>query len=298
MASVLITGADGFTGRYVAEALRTRGHRVTGLVRHAAPGVADVFACDLLDGVRVREIVANVQPDWVVHLAAIAFVGHADIGEMYATNVVGTRNLLDALAACPKAPSAVLLASSANIYGAGESGKPIKESAAFQPANDYAVSKVAMELMSRQWLDRLPITIVRPFNYVGVGQSLSFLAAKIADHFVRREPVIELGNLDVARDFSDVRWVAEVYCRLLEVAPAGEVLNICSGRPLTLDFLLQSMGHIAGYTIQVQVNPAFVRKNEVKSQFGDNSKLIGTIGPVAAPPILDTLRWLLSRNPA
>ncbi|HKR40700.1 MAG TPA: NAD-dependent epimerase/dehydratase family protein [Paraburkholderia sp.] len=298
MASVLITGADGFTGRYVAAALSARGHRVAGLVRNGPAAEPNMYACDLRERDKLGEVIDRVRPDWVVHLAAIAFVGHGDAGEIYATNVIGSRNLLEALAASDKRPSAVLLASSANIYGAGQSGLPIAETAPFQPANDYAVSKVALEYMARLWLDRLPIITVRPFNYIGVGQSSSFLVAKMADHFRRRAPVIELGNIHVARDFSDVRWVADVYCRLLEVAPVGEIFNVCSGHPVTLTYLLQTMSTITGYDIDVQINPAFVRAHEVQSQCGDNRKLIGAIGELDTPPLPDTLNWLLSHNAA
>jgi GDP-6-deoxy-D-talose 4-dehydrogenase len=298
MASVLITGAEGFTGRYVAQALRARGHQVSKLVRRSDVPTPDVYACDLQDRAGLAEVAARVQADWVVHLAAISFVGHGNPGEIYATNVVGSRNLLEALAACAKKPSAVLLASSANIYGAGPLGQPIPETAPYHPANDYAVSKVALEYMAQLWTDRLPIVTVRPFNYIGVGQSPSFLVAKMADHFRRRVPVMELGNLDVARDFSDVRWVAEVYCRLLEKAPVGEVFNVCSGQAVTLTHVLKTMSAITGHDIEVRTNPDFVRPNEVKSQCGDNRKLVGAIGQLDVPTLDDTLQWLLSDSGA
>lgn len=293
MANVLITGLDGFTGRYVAELLRERGHTVTGTVRRDPAGIPGGVQCELLDVAALQRLVDQVQPDWVVHLAAIAFVGHGNAGEMYSTNVLGTRNLLDCLTRTAKRPAAVLLASSANVYGNTASAGPITEQAAMNPANDYAVSKVAMEYMARLWNDKLPIVTVRPFNYIGVGQSLDFLAAKIADHFRRRAPAIELGNLDVARDFSDVRWVARSYCDLLEAAPAGEVFNICSGKATSLGELLDMMGKIAGYQIEVTVNPAFVRANEVKYLCGSNDKLLRAVGNRSVPSLEETVAWLV-----
>jgi nucleoside-diphosphate-sugar epimerase len=210
---------------------------------------------------------------------------------MYRVNVVGTRNLLEALAAGSHKPSSVLLASSANIYGNADVAV-IDESVVPSPANDYAVSKLAMEYMARLWMDKLPITIARPFNYTGVGQTENFLLPKIVSHFRKEARRIELGNLAIARDFSDVRIVARSYRRLLAAAPAGEAFNVCSGQPHSLESLIDMMSDIAGYRIEVHVNPAFVRANEVLTLTGSNAKLAGVIGNIETTPLLDTLRWM------
>ncbi|MFZ6649801.1 NAD-dependent epimerase/dehydratase family protein, partial [Undibacterium sp. TJN25] len=115
-----------------------------------------------------------------------------------------------------------------------------------QPANDYGVSKLAMEHVARLWMDQLPITITRPFNYTGVGQADNFLLPKIISHYRRRAPLIELGNLDVARDFSDVRTVVQAYTRLLQHAPAGQTFNVCSGQAHTLQQVLDIVADLAG----------------------------------------------------
>ncbi|MDY0106846.1 MAG: NAD-dependent epimerase/dehydratase family protein [Giesbergeria sp.] len=296
---VLVTGLGGFTGRYVLAALQQRGWQVWGLGAQLAPadlGIAPqhYLQADLLDAPTLAHAVALASPQAVVHLAAIAFVGHGDADAFYRTNLLGTRHLLAALAALPRRPARVLLASSANVYGNQTEGM-LDEAAVPQPANDYAVSKLAMEHMARLWAVQLPITIVRPFNYTGVGQSADFLLPKIVEHFKRRAAAIELGNLDVWRDFSDVRAVADAYARLL-AAPAavGATVNVCSGHSHSLREVLAMAEQITGHQLPVQVNPAFVRANEVKTLLGNAARLRSLIGADwTNPPLADTLRWML-----
>jgi nucleoside-diphosphate-sugar epimerase len=289
---VLITGLHGFTGYYLAQELAAAGYRVFGTAIAGEPTAENIFTVDLCDRARVAEVVALVQPDVVVHLAAIAFVAHADAQAMYCVNIVGTRNLLQALAENKKTPSLVLLVSSANIYG-NAAQELIDESVMPAPMNDYAVSKMAMEHMAGLWRDRLPIVIARPFNYTGVGQSENFLLPKIVSHFRREAREIELGNLDVARDFSDVRMVVKTYRRLIEAAPVGETFNVCAGMAYSIDEILGMMSELAGYKIKVKVNPAFSRANEVKRLLGNNAKLARAIGDLSPIPLLQTLRWML-----
>jgi nucleoside-diphosphate-sugar epimerase len=287
----LITGLRGFTARYLARELTEAGYRVFGTVLPGDETGPDIFTVDLCDRAGVAAAIEQVRPDVVAHLAGIAFVAHANAEQIYRVNVAGTRNLLEALAANPHQPSSVLLASSANIYGNAQV-PVIDEDVAPMPANDYAVSKLAMEYMARLWMDKLPIVIARPFNYTGVGQNENFLLPKIVSHFRKGARRIELGNLAIARDFSDVRMVARSYRRLLAAAPSGEAFNVCSGHSHTLESLIDIMSDIAGYRIEVHVNPAFVRANEVLTLVGSNAKLAGVIGKVEPTPLVDTLRWM------
>lgn len=294
---VLITGAEGFTGRYMAAELHQAGYEVVGLVHKpltsTVPGLKTAYVCDLGNAAGLVEVMEAVQPDIVVHLAAIAFVAHGDVEAIYRTNLVGSRNLLEALTRCSKSPQAVLLASSANVYGNGTAGE-LDETTPPAPANDYAVSKLAMEYMARLYADRLPIIIARPFNYTGLGQSESFLLPKIVSHIKRRAPVIELGNLDVARDFSDVRMVVQYYRKLLETPEAiGGTYNVCSGRAYTLQEVLDTVRAVSGHDFKVRVNPAFVRENEVKVLLGSRGRLEAVVGAIPAIPLQDTLRWML-----
>ena len=296
MEKALITGIEGFTGHYLAAELGTAGFDVSGTEMHLRKAtLPNIYQCDLCDSSATKAVLAATKPDVVVHLAGVAFVGHGDIDAIYRTNIVGTRNLLEAIAASGHVPRIILLASSSNIYGNATSGI-IDESSSPAPANDYAVSKLAMEYMAKIWADRLPITFVRPFNYTGVGQSTQFLLPKIVDHFKRRAPVIELGNLDVIRDFSDVRMVVQCYRRLIEAAIRDEAFNICSGIGHSLQEVISMMRKLSGHDLDVVVNPALVRANEIHTLIGSRAKLEAAIGKVDPTPLQETLRWMLETD--
>ena len=288
----LVTGLHGFTGYYVAAELSAAGYQVYGMGERSAQQPSQYYTqvnLSDLDGLVVA--VAAIQPHVVVHLAGIAFVGNASAKAFYDVNTVGTRNLLQALADNAANLECVLLASSANVYGNSTEGI-LDESAIPNPANDYAVSKLAMEYMARLWFDKLPIVIARPFNYTGVGQSESFLLPKIINHFKRGAKQIELGNCDVFRDFSDVRAIANAYGRLLDVRPLGQTINVCSGKTHSLREVIQMAEQIAGYKIDVAVNPAFVRANEVRTLLGSATLLHKTIGEWSTPDLYSTLEWM------
>jgi len=277
---VLVTGLNGFTGQYLKTELEANGHVVIGL------------QADLNEYDAIAAEVRQIQPEAVVHLAGVAFVGHGDTNAFYQVNLLGTRNLLSSLAEHASYVRAVLLASSANVYGNRSEGI-LAESALPDPANDYAVSKLAMENMARLWADRLPLFITRPFNYTGIGQDDKFLIPKIVAHFRENKKVIELGNLDVSRDFGDVRSVSEAYRKLMEACPVGETINVCSGNAYTLREVIGLCEKITGQQIEVQVNPDFVRANEVRVLAGDNSRLRQLIDGWQPLELEATLRWML-----
>lgn len=293
MSVALVTGINGFTGKHILPELKRAGFEVVGIAQEISnsPG-AKTFSCDLNNCQQTINVVGRICPDVVFHLAGVAFAAHDDVDLLYRSNIVGTRNLLVALSKCPKLPRAVLLASSANVYG-NAAVSPITEETPPNPANDYAVSKLAMEHMAQLWKVRLPITIVRPFNYSGQGQSLQFLLPKIVDHFKRRASLIKLGNLNVVRDFSDVRTVVSCYRLLAEATATDGVYNVCSGRGYSLQKILAIMRKISGHDLEVVVNPELVRENEISQLIGSRARLENTIGSVTQVPIEKTLAGML-----
>ncbi|WP_368562549.1 GDP-mannose 4,6-dehydratase [Pseudoxanthomonas sp. UTMC 1351] len=286
----LVTGAGGFTGKYVVEALSCAGYSVIAW-SHDDASTGTATGVDLCDPHGISSALTDIDPDVVIHLAAVSFVGHSDIEEMYRVNIIGTRNLLKALAEKKTGPSRVILAGTANIYGNVEG--IIGEDATPSPQNDYAVSKLAMESMAKLWANDLNITVVRPFNYTGVGQSERFLVPKIVSHFKRRAPILELGNIDVIRDFNDVRNVAKVYVDLAHDGERWETLNVCTGQEHSIRDILSMLEDITGFMPEITVNANFVRSNDVKRLVGDPARLKARLGQSLEFSMAETLRWMV-----
>lgn len=291
---VLITGISGFTGRYMAKEMAEAGYMVYGVgsMSLSAPNYhrANLCAYD-----EVATVIREVRPAIVIHLAGVAFVAYGDSKAFYEVNLLGTRNLLQALADEKITPEKVLLASSANVYG-NTSSEKISESCPPIPINDYAVSKLAMEHMARLWFDRIPIVITRPFNYSGRGQNERFLLPKIVAHYKSTIDSIKLGNLDVRRDFSDVRALVSAYRRLIETESSGCTVNVCSGVTYSVAEILDICTRLTGKQLSVTVADAYVRPNELKVLCGDADMLERLIGRWETPPLESTLSWMLGKT--
>ncbi len=291
---VLLTGARGFTGVYVRDELERAGYEVIGTLARGEDVGEHEHLLDISSVHDCRRVIGEIRPTHIVHLAAISFVAHDDALAMYNVNVLGTLNLLQACVDVGCHPGKILIASSANVYG--NAAGVVDESVAPAPVNHYAASKLAMEHLVRTWFDRLPIVVTRPFNYTGRGQEARFLVPKIVSHFVQRRPVIELGNLDVARDFSDVRMVASIYRSLLSGKAAGEIVNVCSERAYTLHQVVDMVREASHHNLEIKVNRAFVRDNEVKMLIGSAAKLRQLVPDVEPIDFADTIRWMVERE--
>ncbi|SHO80464.1 UDP-glucose 4-epimerase [hydrothermal vent metagenome] len=277
MKKLLITGIDSFTGVHLSKYLSGFGYDIYGTSLFNSGD--KLYKCDITNKQDILDVLADIKPQFLIHLSGISFAGHGNLEEFYRVNTIGTTNILDSFIALGLKPQKVILASSATIYG-NQGLEVLDESLCPKPANHYGASKYAMESLASGYFDKLPIIITRPFNYTGVGQSDNFLIPKIVKHFREKQQIIELGNLNVKREFNDVGFVCEVYKRLLEVNRDSEVVNIASNRGIGLLDVIDSMNEIAGYKIEVKVNPAFVRKDEIKSLTGSNEKLFDIIGEV------------------
>jgi nucleoside-diphosphate-sugar epimerase len=277
---VALTGADGFTGAYVRAELTRRGIECVPL------------GADLTDPAAVRAEVSAKPFDRLIHLAGEAFAASPEWRRFYEVNQLGTLTLLDAVAAAGRRTRCIL-ASSAQVYG-GEASGCVTEDQPPRPNTHYAYSKLAMELCAGAFADRLEIVITRPFNYTGLGQQPRYVIPKIVDHFRRRAPKIELGNIDVRRDFGDVRSVAEAYVGIAQSEAPPSLLNIATGCALSIREIMGLAEELTGHRPEIEVNPAFVRDNEVQLLVGDHGRLSGALPDWRPRPIEETLEWMLA----
>jgi len=272
---IFITGITGFTGKHLEVYLKERGYDVYGTVLEQQTSENHLI-CDILSEKSLFEILNKIKPDYIVHLAAISFVAAKNQQNIYNVNVFGTLNLLDAIKKLDYKPKKILIASSASVYGNIEG--ELHEQMCPEPVNHYGNSKLVMENMTKAYFNNQNIIITRPFNYTGIGQESHFLIPKIVTHYKERKEEIELGNIDVFREFNDVNFVIKCYTELLFSNVKSEIVNVCTGNELSINDILEIANQIVGYKIKVKVNPEFIRKNEVKILKGSVNKMRSIIG--------------------
>ncbi len=268
---VLITGINGFTGIHLEKHLTSNGFDVYGTVLDT-PKQENHLQCDITKKAQVDKVISTVKPDYLIHTAAISFAAEKNSSLIYDVNVIGTENILQSLIDNGSIPKKTVLASSATVYG-NQGKEVLDESMCPKPVNHYGCSKLAMEHMAANYFDKLDIIITRPFNYTGSKQEKHFLIPKIVDHFKKRKREIELGNIDVAREFNDIEYVVDIYQKLLQSKAKSTVVNISSNNPIKLLDVIETMQELAGYKIEIKINPAFIRQNEIASLAGSTEKL-------------------------
>ncbi|WP_199236489.1 GDP-mannose 4,6-dehydratase [Ramlibacter sp. WS9] len=292
---LLATGHLGFVGTAMKEFLQGDGeHEASWCLLDKEP--------DVLDAAALRATVEAFRPDWIVHLAAQSHVpsSWSDPLTTLQVNAGGTANLLKALDDTGFT-GRLLYVSSADIYGAvPEEELPLTEHTPPAPRNPYASSKVAGEELCRQWARTRPLDVViaRPFNHTGAGQRPDFALPAFAQTVAaikrgRQEPKILTGDLDVTRDFLDVRDVVAAYLALLARGRSGETYNVCSGREVHLGDALRMLVELAGVRAQIETDPQRLRPSEQRRMFGDHSRLTEATGWVPRFSLADTLTQLL-----
>ncbi len=288
---VLVTGADGFVGRYLVQALRDRSDEVVAAVRPGCsiPSVwretedtapVDVVPFELADPQSTQALAGRLV-DAVVHLAAMASgaEARAEPVEAWKANVLGTVGFLEALGQQPGGDQPrVILVSSAEVYGAGGPA-PRTEADPPRPISPYAASKAAAELGALEIARRtgLPLVIARPFPHTGVGQSPTYVVpgflARLLEARRTGAATVLTGNLDPVRDFLDVRDVVSAYLALLDGGAAGETYNVASGKGYSVRQIFAMLADLVGVNAEPEVAPDLARPTEIAYLVGDATRL-------------------------
>ncbi len=286
----LITGVNGFVGRHLSRALLDRGAEVHGtafapeedpLAGAGLDGVVQ-HAVDVRSREEVENVIGEVEPDGVFHLAGIAFVPDARKNPTLAfdINALGTIRVMSAMhRLCPK--GRIVSIASSEVYGlVEESDLPIDENVGLRPLTPYAASKAAADLAAYQWAEGegLDVVRVRPFNHTGAGQRTVFVCPDFATQIAEiekgsRAAVMQVGDLDVVRDFSDVRDVVAAYLALYDKGHRGEAYNVCSGVGRSIRQILDELIAHGGADIEVTVDPEKVRPRRIPTFVGSSAKL-------------------------
>lgn len=275
---IILTGSTGFVGRHFQNI-----QPIVSL-HDENNNIIDLRDCSALE-----KYFQRINPDAVIHLAAQSFVPQSfkDPIETYSINFFGTLNLLQALKNINFA-GRFLYVGSGDVYGAIDPvDLPIAEITPLKPRSPYAVSKVSAEALCYQWsqTENFEIVLARPFNQIGPGQSSHFAISNFAKQLIEikagmRPSYLEVGNLDVSRDFTDVRDAVRAYLLLLKEGKNGEIYNICSNREVTLKTILQQLLNMVGLTDDqltiIQMGDR-ARKNEQQRVWGDASKIYNAV---------------------
>ena len=308
---VLITGITGFVGSHLADLLVSEGYAVSGIALTGDPRTLShvhqqtSLACgDIRNAKEIADILAEVKPDHIYHLAGVAFVpdAEADPKIIYDINVLGTLNLLEA--ARTTRPSAkILIVGSGEVYGhVPEAALPVNEEHPLQPTNLYGVTKACVDMMAYQYATayKMHVIRVRPFNHIGPRQSEQFVCSNFAKQIVEieqgiRAPILHVGNLEARRDFTDARDVVRAYRTLLEKAKSGEVYNIGSNRAWEIGEIVSMLIGASRFKgIVLERQSLRVRPNDIPNMRCDASKADKAIRWRPEIPIERTLQDLLN----
>ena len=298
---VLVLGSNGFVGGWLAKELGARGWDVLGSDMAETSAHDDYVwyrPCDVLDASGLAQLVKEARPDAVVNLAAVSSVGQSWRNPRLTmeVNVMGALNLLEATRALQSPPHLLLVGSSEQY---APSSEPLRECDPIDASNPYGLSKATQEqvalLYAREW--GVPVCLTRSFNHTGPKQAPTFVLSAWCNQVAAIERsgkpgTLHVGNLHVARDFSDVRDVCRAYAMILESDAVGEVFNVGSGKAHTLRDLAQQICSFASVPVSIEVDPKLVRDVDVPSICCDATKIRERVGWEPTRRLADTLQQM------
>lgn len=311
MKKALITGITGFAGSHLAELLLKEGYEVYGTSRprsktdniDAIRNKIKLHDADIMDSHSLYSVFVDVNPDYIFHLAAQSFVqtSWASPATTMEMNVVGSVHLFESIRRAQIDP-VVQIACSSEEYGLVlPSEIPIKEDNPLRPQSPYAVSKVAMDYLGYQYFQSYKMKIVRTrgFNHTGPRRGEVFVTSNFAKQIAeiekgKREPIIEVGNLDAKRDWTDVRDMVKAYLLAVKKGEPGEVYNICSGKTVRVGDMLEMLLKMTKAKVKVKHDPARMRPSDVAVLQGDCTKFKKATGWQPEIPFVKTMEDLLN----
>ncbi|MFH1509287.1 MAG: GDP-mannose 4,6-dehydratase [bacterium] len=295
---ILITGSQGFVGRYLTSfLLRDKNYKIYGIDKNKSNEKSYHHqSCDITNSIKLAELIKEIEPDLVIHLVAVANPQIENKKLVYDVNVGGTKNLLQALSQSEKKTD-VLLVSSAYVYGSSE--VILTEKSPTKAMGIYAESKLAMENLANEYLkSNLKIKIARPFNHTGPGQTTEFVVPSFSNQIAQIEagilkPVIKVGNLEPKKEMLDVRDVVRAYRDILLNGKAGEVYNIARGEGYTIKDLLNRLLSLSKVKISIENDPAMMRTSDIMCLVGSPKKIYKETSWQAQIDIMETLKETL-----
>lgn len=271
----LITGVNGFVGSYLVDELLANGYSVFGCSLEkdsVVPDIDQYFSCDIVDYSQVEKVIELVKPDVVFHLAGFSSVSKSfENPELcFNINVNGTKNLVDSFKKLDIFPKLIVI-SSAEVYGQPISN-PVDEKAVLNPLSPYAKSRVEQEKIALSYSNSI---VVRAFNHTGINQPDIFVIPSFRKQIneAKNNGSINVGNLEVVRDFSNVLEVVRAYRIIFEKGKCGEIYNVGSGKGYLLKEVLQKMIKLSGKHISIVIDPEKYRPADINELICDNSKI-------------------------
>ncbi len=302
----LITGAGGFVGRHLCTYLLTHdGWELLGTaypesVENPRPhSCLSLVHLDLRDADRVRELIGSFKPDVVFHLAAQSHVPTSlvDPWETLENNLRAQLNVLEGVRRAHPSARVIVIGSNEEYGWPRPEELPLTEESPLRPVNPYAVSKVGQDFLGLQYhlAHGMDVVRLRPFNHTGPGQSPRFVVPSFARQIARieaglQEPVLKVGNLDVARDFTDVRDIVHAYYLAAVQGEAGEVYNLASGVARSVRGILETLLSLTRVPIRVEVDPSLYRPADAPVIYGSAEKFRRRTGWEPRIPFEQTLR--------